>query len=158
MILLFIKELTLVLPTIHLQLVNCYSNLSCLLFCFFMLCHGIDFNRRFCLSSGCVHSQPFELSGTYNHQLQFAFPCHWRTDLLSSSRFLKWYQFTHELNTTLAHRFIGYLCIHWYLGLVVRRQRNSVRVMRMKALNWTIIWGYVHVNRDKWNSLNTHSS
>lgn len=152
------KELILVLPTIHLQLVIFYSNLSCLLFCFVMLSHGIDFNRRLCLPSGCVHSWPFELSQTYNHQLQFVFPCQWRIDLLSSSTFLKWYQFTHELNTMLAHRFIGYLCIHWYLVIVGRRQRNSVHVMHIKALNWTIICGYVCVNTDKRDSLNTHSS
>lgn len=63
----------------------------------------------------------------------------------------------HKLNMP-AHRFIGYLCIHWHLVLVGRRQRNSVHVIQMKALSWTIIWGYVCVNTDKWDSLNTCSS
>lgn len=154
----FIKELILVLPTIHLQPMNFYSNLSCLLFCFFVLSHGIDFNKRLCVSSGCVRSWPFKLSQTCKHQLQCVFPCHWRSDLLSSSTFFKLYQFTHELNTIFAHQCIGYLCIHWYVVLVGRRQKSSVHVVQMKAFNSTIIWGHVHVNMDKWDSLNAHSS
>lgn len=137
---------------------NFNSNLSCLLFCFFMLSHGTDFNKRLCVSSGYVHSWPFKISQTCNHQLQCVFPCQWRIHLLSSSMFFKLYQFTHELNTPFGHQSVRYLCIHWYMVLVGRRHKSSVHVVQMKALNSTIIWGYVHVNMDKWDSFNTHSS
>lgn len=132
----------------QIYLIYCYGSL-CLLMALISKRGFVCFQAVFIHGQFCSH-RPIIIN--------LVFSCNWRIDLLSRSMFLKSYQFTHELNTMLAPRFIGYLWIHWYLGLVRRRQRNSVHVMQMNALNWTVIWGYTHVNKDEWDSLNTHRS